>query len=319
ARAAGNGAAGVRFRDFLHRPPDRLSLAHSFCVHRAVSPELAAWMEVLSRSGRVYGLTDTRLSKNGRQKTGENAVTKTTSGPLPASLLEALARYDTPTICNAMEIVAPERRLIGYTTKPLVCPFPNLPPMVGYARTVTIRSVLQSGLPAAEQAKRRIAYYEYVGTRPGPTITVIQDLDGANVGTGAFWGEVQSNVHKALGCLGVITDGSIRDIPQWAPGFQALAGSIGPSHAWVHAESFGGEVRVAGMTVRSDDLIHADQHGAIVIPNDIAAKIPDAAELCGRRETPILEIARAKYFILERLKEAWKRSAEIHCRLWGRF
>ena len=88
---------------------------------------------------------------------------------------------------------------------------------------------------------------------------MIQDIDGADVGYGAFWGEVQSNVHKALGCLGVITDGSIRDIPQWAPGFQALAGSIGPSHAWVHAENFGGEVRVAGMTVRSDDLIHADQ------------------------------------------------------------
>ena len=190
----------------------------------------------------------------------------TQSAPLPASVLEALARYDTPTICNAMEIVAPERRLIGYTTKPLVCPFPDLPPMVGYARTVTIRSVLKSGLPADEQAKRRIAYYEYVGTGFGPRITVIQDIDGADVGYGAFWGEVQSNVHKALGCLGVITDGSIRDIPQWAPGFQALAGSIGPSHAWVHAESFGGEVRVAGMTVRSDDLIHADSHGAIVIP-----------------------------------------------------
>ncbi len=210
------------------------------------------------------------------------------AAPLPASVLEALARYDTPTICNAMEIVAPERRLIGYTTKPLVCPFPGLPPMVGYARTVTIRSVLKSGLPADEQARRRIAYYEYVGTG------------------------VQSNVHKALGCLGVITDGSIRDIPQWAPGFQALAGSIGPSHAWVHAENFGGEVRVAGMTVRSDDLIHADQHGAIVIPTDIAAKIPEACELCGRRETPILEIARSKDFSLEKLKEALKRSAEIH-------
>ena len=154
-------------------------------------------------------------------------MTTSASPPHPASLLEALARYDTPTICNAMEIVAPERRLIGYTTKPLVCPFPDLPPMVGYARTVTIRSVLQSGLPAAEQARRLIAYYEYVGTGHGPRITVIQDIDGADVGYGAFWGEVQSNVHKALGCLGVITDGSIRDIPQWAPGFQALAGSIG--------------------------------------------------------------------------------------------
>ena len=108
-------------------------------------------------------------------------MNKHTSAPLPASVLEALARYDTPTICNAMEIVAPERRLIGYTTKPLVCPFPDLPPMVGYARTVTIRSVLKSGLPADEQAKRRIEYYEYVGTGFGPRITVIQDIDGADV------------------------------------------------------------------------------------------------------------------------------------------
>jgi len=103
---------------------------------------------------------------------------------------------------------------------------------------------------------------------------------------------VQSNVHKALGCLGVITDGFDRDIRNGRTDSQALAGSIGPSHAWVHAESFGGEVRVAGMTVRSDDLIHADRHGAIVIPTDIAAKLPDAAELCARRETPILDIAR---------------------------
>jgi regulator of RNase E activity RraA len=177
---------------------------------------------------------------------------------------------------------------------------------------VTIRSVVQSALPAAEQAKRRIDYYEYIGTGFGPRIAVIQDIDGPDVGYGAFWGEVQSNVHKALGCLGVVTDGSIRDIDQWAEGFQALAGSVGPSHAWVHAESFGGEVRVAGMTVRPDDLIHADRHGAIVIPTDVAAKLPEACELCARREAPILEIARSKEFSLEKLKDALKRSAEIH-------
>ncbi|MBC7583612.1 RraA family protein [Tardiphaga sp. vice352] len=234
------------------------------------------------------------------------------SEALSAAVLEALGRYDTPTICNAMEIVAPERRLIGYTTKPLVCPFPDLPAIVGYARTATIRSVVASGLPAAEQAARRIAYYDYVGTGPGPRISVIQDIDGADVGYGAFWGEVQSAVHKALGCVGVVTDGSIRDIPQWAEGFQALAGSLGPSHAYVHAESFGGEVRVAGMTVRSGDLIHADQHGAVVIPLDIAAKLPDAAELCGRRETPILDIARSTSFSLEKLKAALKQASEIH-------
>jgi regulator of RNase E activity RraA len=246
-----------------------------------------------------------------RKKSGETPVTNT-AAPVPASVLEALAKYDTPTICNAMEVIAPERRLIGYTVKPLVCPFPDLPPIVGYARTVTARAVSRSGRSPEELAKRRIEYYEYVGTGFGPRITVVQDIDGADVGYGAYWGEVQSNVHKALGNLGVITDGSIRDIPQWAPGFQALAGSIGPSHAWTHAESFGGEVRVAGMTVKSDDLIHADLHGAIVIPYELAAKLPDACDLCARRETPILEIARSKDFSLEKLKDALKRSAEIH-------
>jgi regulator of RNase E activity RraA len=238
-------------------------------------------------------------------------VTESTE-PLAQSVLDALARYDTPTICNAMEIVAPERRLIGFTTRPLVCPFPDLPPIVGYARTATIRATAASGLPAAEQSARRMAYYDYVGTGQGPRISVIQDIDGPDAGFGAFWGEVNSAVHKALGCQGVITDGSIRDIPQWAPGFQALAGSIGPSHAHVHVDGFGAEIRVAGMTVRSGDLIHADRHGAVVIPLDVAAKLPDAAELCGRREVPILEIARSDAFSLEKLKQALARSAEIH-------
>ncbi|MET4483631.1 RraA family protein [Bradyrhizobium sp. F1.13.3] len=239
-------------------------------------------------------------------------MNKPLTAPLPASLLQTLAHYDTPTICNAMEIVAPERRLIGYTRKQMLCPFPDLPPIVGYARTATIRSVMQSRLPPAYRSKALIEYYEYVGTGFGPRIMVIQDIDGSDIGYGAFWGEVNSNVHKALGCLGVVTDGSIRDVPQWAPGFQALAGSIGPSHGWVHAECFGGQVRVAGMTVRSDDLIHADRHGAIVIPTEIADKLPAAAELCGRREQPILEIARSADFSLEKLTAALKRSAEIH-------
>ncbi|MDB5630446.1 MAG: hypothetical protein JWQ51_2786, partial [Tardiphaga sp.] len=228
------------------------------------------------------------------------------------SVLDALARYDTPTICNALEIVAPQRRAIGFTTRPLVCPFPQLPPIVGYARTATIRATAASSLTPAEQSAKRLAYYDYVGTGQGPRISVIQDIDGPDAGYGAFWGEVNSAVHKALGCLGVITDGSIRDIPQWAEGFQALAGSIGPSHAHVHVAGFGDDVRVAGMTVRSGDLIHADSHGAVVIPLDVAAKVPDAAELCARRETPILDIARDPAFTLEKLRAALKRSSEIH-------
>ena len=239
-------------------------------------------------------------------------MTQPAKAPLAASVLEALKKYDTPTICNAMEIVPPDRRLIGFTVKPLVCPFPNLPPIVGYARTATIRAATTPSLAGQAARDQRAAYYEYVGTGPGPTITVIQDLDGANVGYGAFWGEVQSNVHKALGCLGVVTDGSIRDIPMWAPDFQALAGSIGPSHAHVHLQGFGETVSVAGMIVRPGDLIHADCHGAIVVPFETAEKIPAACDLLARREDVILSIARSKDFTLEKLKAAMAKSAEIH-------
>lgn len=231
---------------------------------------------------------------------------------LSPELLEKLKSYDTPTICNALEVVDSARRLTGFTTKPLVAPFPDLPPMVGYARTATIRSTHPHELDAKAARAQRIAYYEYVASGPGPQIVVIQDLDGPDRGFGAFWGEVQSTVHKALGCVGVVTDGCIRDIPQWAPGLNVLAGSIAPSHAHVHLADFGKEVRVAGMVVRSGDLIHADRHGAVVIPHELAEKVPATCELMARKEAVILEMARKPGFNVERLKEALAKQDEIH-------
>ena len=227
-------------------------------------------------------------------------------------LLETLRTFDTPTICNALEIVAPERRLTGYTTKPLICPFPDLPAVVGYARTATIRAAHAHELTGKPARDQRIAYYEYIASKPGPTLTCIQDLDGDEVGFGAFWGEVQSTVHKALGSVGVITDGCIRDIPAWAPGFQALAGSIAPSHAHVHLAGFGQEVRIHGMLVRSGDLIHADRHGAVVIPDAVAEKIPAACDLLARKEAVILDKAKKPGFTVEDLKRALAEQDEIH-------
>ena len=112
--------------------------------------------------------------------------------------------------------------------------------------------------------------------------------------------------------LGVVTDGCIRDIPQWAPGFQALAASIAPSHGHVHFAGFGQEVRVAGMLVRSGDLIHADRHGAVVIPEAAAAKIPAACDLLTRKEAAILDDARKPGFNIDKLKAALMRQDEIH-------
>lgn len=230
----------------------------------------------------------------------------------PADLMEKLRSFDTPTICNALEIVDAGRRLTGFTKRPLVCPFPDLPPMVGYARTATIRATHANEITGAKAREQRVGYYEYVASGPGPTVSVIQDLDGADVGFGAFWGEVQSAVHAGLGCVGVVTDGCIRDIPQWAPNFQALAGSIAPSHAHIHLHDYGREIRVAGMVVKSGDLIHADRHGAVVIPHDLAAKIPAACDLLARKEAVILDIARKPGFNVAKLKEALLKQEEIH-------
>jgi len=204
-----------------------------------------------------------------------------------------LRSIDTPTVCNLLEMVAPERRGFGYTVKHLHCPFPDLPPMVGFAKTVTIKTKDAVPLGQASYMDKRLDYLDYVAAQPAPSVVVIEDLDGEHVGYGAFWGEVQSNLHKALGCLGTITNGSIRDIPMIPPGFQMLAGSISPSHAYVHVVDFAVPVNVHGMAVTSHDLVHADRHGAVVVPlATIPAMVP-ALDKITKQEARIIQAARA--------------------------
>jgi regulator of RNase E activity RraA len=212
---------------------------------------------------------------------------------MPASLSKAQAEFlqsiDTPTVCNIVEMVAPERRGHGYTVKHLFCPFPDLPPIVGFAKTVTAKAKEKVAL--GSYMDKRLDYLDYVASEPRPSIAVIQDLDD-EAGYGAFWGEVQSNIHKALGCLGVVTNGSIRDIPMIAPGFQMLAGSLSPSHAYTHVEDFGIPVTVHGMAVNSGDLIHADQHGAVVVPLAIIDRMKAALDDLNAREARIIKAAK---------------------------
>ena len=230
---------------------------------------------------------------------------------LNADELAALRALDTPTVCNALEICLPERRSFGFTTQHLHCVRPELPPMVGYAKTVTIRALRPSADGSDIQRKKRVAYYNYVATSPGPTISVVQDLDDGQAGFGCFWGEVNSNVHKTLGCLGTITNGGVRDLSEFADGFQALAGSVTPSHANVHVVDVGGEVNVVGMIVKSGDLVHADMHGAVVIPHEVANDVPDAAALMMRREAVVLAAAKATGATVETITQAMMESAKV--------
>lgn len=215
--------------------------------------------------------------------------------PLDDSVLDALRQLDTPTVCNALEVVAPERRAHGYTTQPFFAPRPELAPIVGWARTATIRSSTPPDAEPSELTRLRVAYYEHIGAGPQPSITVIEDVD-PHPGHGAWWGEVNTSVHQGLGSLGVITNGSIRDLPDSAEGFQLLAGMPCPSHAWVRVDGFGDPVTVHGMRVETGDLVHADQHGAVVVPVDVAAEIPAAAAAIAERERVLISASRKPGF-----------------------
>ena len=228
----------------------------------------------------------------------------------PAAL-EALRAWDTPTVCNALEVVVPHRRATGFTVEHLHCLDPALRPIAGYARTATIRAVEPPSLSPDAVKAQRAAYYEYVAAPPRPTVVVIQDLD-PSPGFGAFWGEVNTAVHMGLGVLGCVTNGSMRDLDDCAPGFQLLAGKVGPSHAHVHVVDFGAQVNVAGMSVGDGDIVHADRHGAVVVPREAVPKIPVAVDLLTRREAVILAAARSGGFDIDALKRAMADSAEIH-------
>jgi regulator of RNase E activity RraA len=223
--------------------------------------------------------------------------------PLSDEQLAGLRALDTPTVCNALEAVDPTRRGWGYTVRPLVCARPGLPPIVGYARTATIRARHPSGRSGADELAVRLEYYRHVASPPGPTVTVIEDLDDPP-GYGAWWGEVHTHVHQGLGSAGVVTNGSIRDLPLNAAGFQLLAGSVGPSHAFVHLVDVAVTVMVAGMIVRPGDLVHADQHGAVVIPLEVAADLVAAADRLARQEAVLIDASRQHgfgYHDLERI------------------
>ena len=230
-----------------------------------------------------------------------------TERPFTAADLAALQQWDTPTICNGLELVAPERRAIGFTVEPMLAADRSLKPIVGLARVGTIRA---KEAPRGKVANR-LDWFDYVADADMPTVVVLQDLDD-RPGYGAWWGEVHSTVHKALGALGCVTNGSFRDCDMLAPSFQIIGGRIGPSHAHVHMVDFGRPVDVFGMNAIHDDVIHADFHGAVVIPADVVRHLPDAIALCTRREKVILDVCASPDFSPARLRAAVQAAGEIH-------
>lgn len=225
-----------------------------------------------------------------------------------SELFEHLRNFDTPTIANALEIAAGTRSAEGFTRRTLIAANPKLKPIVGYARTAMIRSA--APFDPRERREKLLAYYENIARAPQPTIAVIQDIDH-QPGIGAFWGEVNTNIHWGLGCVGAITNGSMRDLEMMQPQFQCLAASLSPSHAWVHVVEIGVKVDVCGLLVSDGDIVHADHHGAVLIPANSLDKLPAAIDFMARKEKVLLDAAKAPGFNLEKLRAAMTQSDAV--------
>jgi 4-hydroxy-4-methyl-2-oxoglutarate aldolase len=216
--------------------------------------------------------------------------------PLTADELERLRRYDAPTVANAIETFDVRPRTAGYASPAIRSVFPQLGVMVGYAVTARARANTPTDVGYS-----RHGWWDAVAAAPGPRVAVIQDLDEPPVG--AFWGEVQANIHRALGCIGAVTNGGVRDLLEVEPlGFHYFAGSVMVSHAYVHMIDFGTPVTIGGLEINPGDLIHADRHGVQVIPHAIARDIADACEKIVAHERTIISLCQSPAFALDALK-----------------
>lgn len=203
--------------------------------------------------------------------------------PLPYSELLQLKRWNTPTIYNGWEqITKRDPAADAFNIEETRDFMPQMGPMVGYAITV----VIEPSNPKHRQANPNAGaeYRRYVASIPGPKIVVVQDLDKPRV-IGAFWGEVNANAHRALGCIGTITDGAIRDLDEMTnAGFKSLARRLCVGHAFPSPVRWGCEVEVFGTRVNPGDLIHADKHGFMVLPPEEQEGLLDAARFMDANE-----------------------------------
>ena len=202
---------------------------------------------------------------------------------LSHSDLLQLKRWNTPTIYNGWEQITKRNRSADAFNFEETRDFmPQMGPMVGYAVTIVIEP--SNAAHRAANPNAGADYRRYVASIPGPKIVVVQDLDRPRV-IGSFWGEVNSNVHRALGCVGTITDGAIRDVDEMTnAGFKALARRLCVGHAHVHPVRWNCEVEVFGRKISPGDLIHADKHGFIVIAPEEQSALLDAARFMDSNE-----------------------------------
>lgn len=218
--------------------------------------------------------------------------------------LDALRQVDTCMISNAIETFDARLRNTGFTDSSIRCTFKDAPPMVGYAATARLRS----GEPpiVGGSFHDRADFWKSILEIPAPRILVLEDMDEMP-GRGAFVGDMHAAILKALGCIGYVTNGAVRELPAVRTmGVQLFAGSFAVSHAYAHIFDIGATVKVGGMEVRPGDLLHGDRHGVLMVPCGIAARIPAAAAALQREEKRVIDFCKSSAFSVAGLGKVMK-------------
>lgn len=230
----------------------------------------------------------------------ENQLMSSTEG-VALSVIEALGQYDTPTVCNVIELWNYRPRNLGFMNGSIRACFPKMPPMVGYALTSTFRSMaaprggdVYSGL--SEQL-------EAMSTIPGPPVVVFQDLDEPVAA--ATFGEVMCSTYQAFGASGLITSGAGRDLDQVeALGFPAFTNGTICAHGYCHILAVNVPVSVGGMAIFPGDLLHGDCNGVSTVPHEFASEIPDACKELMEAEQIVLDYLKSEQLTVAGYSEA---------------
>lgn len=218
--------------------------------------------------------------------------------------LDALREFDTCMVSNAIDSCNVRLRNTGFTNGSIQCMFQDAPPTVGYAATARLRS----GEPpiGGGSFHDRADFWNSILQVPAPRILVLEDMDEAP-GRGAFIGDMHAAIIKALGCVGYLTNGAVRELPAVRTiGVQLFAGSVAVSHAYAHIFDFGAIVKVGGMEVHPGDLLHGDRHGVLTVPMEFAARIPEIAAQLEQVERTVIDFCQSSAFSVAKLLELMK-------------
>jgi 4-hydroxy-4-methyl-2-oxoglutarate aldolase len=218
--------------------------------------------------------------------------------------LDALRQFDTCMVANAIESFNVRLRNTGFADASIRCIFEDAAPMVGYAATARLRS----GEPpmGGGTFHDRADFWNRIVQIPAPRILVLEDMDDP-AGRGAFVGDMHAAILQALGCVGCLTNGAVRELPSVrAMGIQLFAGSVGVSHAYAHIFDVGAVISVGGMEVRPGTLLHGDRHGVLTVPAEIAAQVSGVAGRLQQTEQKIIDFCRSKDFSVAKLGQVMK-------------